>query len=177
MFIAAQDAGASKDADKPGASKDADKPGASKDADKPGTPEDADKPGTSKDADKPGTSDDDYKPGTSEDADDLQDISEKPKPISEREKRALRRGKVAPGAAIDEGGKKQPGRDTNPDSLEVAAWLRNIDEVGQSEEPDPPGIREIMGLSSEVYSFNINLCNSFRLISDVTETGPRTQVG
>ncbi len=83
--------------------------------------------------------------------------------LTDRAKRAMRRSKTTLSRAMAPGGKKRAAGDgVPPDSLQVAAWLRNIDETNVDEpEDDPAPLREIMQMTETV-----RIVKSLQLISN-----------
>ncbi len=81
----------------------------------------------------------------SEDEDDFVDEE------TSRRKRAKLRGKTSMKQALLPGRKKLPARAApQPGSLEVAAWLRNIEDLNPPPEDDPAPLKEVMGLTGKV---------------------------
>ncbi len=96
------------------------------------------------------------KPSTSKDAGFQQEKDDNDEDfvvedLSERAARAQRRGKTSLQHAMSTRGKKQPAAaEGYSTDLEVAAWLRNVEDLHSPPKDEPAPLKEVMGLSGKV---------------------------
>ncbi len=70
--------------------------------------------------------------------------------------KAMQRGKTSVPEALQRGGKKRPAAiRAEAANLEIAAWLRNVEDMNPPTQDDPPPLKEIMGMTKQVLPYGI----------------------